>query len=124
MYIRKTCYGYLQVGAAFSFLAVLSKCIDLVAKPSYGFLYRWNTKLAMVCNTIITFITLKLCPGPLLLSFLQPSCSSPPACWFRFFCSYFMFMFYLESMACRLKNRARLMRRKKAKQSNNIKIKN
>ena len=36
-------YLLLQVGTAFSFLAVLSKCIDLVAKPSYGFLYRWKT---------------------------------------------------------------------------------
>ena len=29
-----------EVGTAFSFLAVLSKCIDFFAKPSYGFLYR------------------------------------------------------------------------------------
>ena len=29
-----------QVGTAFSLLAVTSKCIDFVAKPSYGFLYR------------------------------------------------------------------------------------
>lgn len=29
-----------EVGTAFSFLAVLSKCIDFIAKPTYGFLYR------------------------------------------------------------------------------------
>ena len=29
-----------EVGTAFSLLAVMAKCIEFVAKPAYGFLYR------------------------------------------------------------------------------------
>ena len=29
-----------EVGTAFSLLAVMAKCIEFVAKPTYGFLYR------------------------------------------------------------------------------------
>jgi len=34
-----------EVGTAFSFLAVLSKCIDFVGKPFYGFLYRSTVEI-------------------------------------------------------------------------------